>query len=82
MSGLVSRLKSLRDRNRRGRPELRISRRTILPFELRRDIAILICIKVFALLVIYQLFFGPPASPPVGERQVESRLFGSASSGK
>jgi hypothetical protein len=54
----------------------RYSDSAILPFAARRDIVVLICIKVAALWLIYHVFFETHAPGPMPPHQVEQHLLG------
>ena len=48
----------------------------ILPRAVRRDVVLLICVKLLALFVIYRVFFAPHEVPPLSPAQVMTRLLG------
>jgi hypothetical protein len=50
----------------------------VLSKPLRRDIALSICVKVAALIVIYRLFFAPYEAPPLSRAAVSAHILGPA----
>jgi hypothetical protein len=54
-----------------------ISRDTpILPRRVRRDVIVLICVKLAALWLIYQVFFNPHEAPPLRPAALTAHLIG------
>jgi hypothetical protein len=47
----------------------------ILPRAARRDIVVLVCVKLAALLAIYLVFFAPHEQPPLKPAQVMTQIF-------
>jgi hypothetical protein len=48
----------------------------ILPRAARRDIIVLVCVKLAALLAIYLFFFRPHELPPLKPAQVAAQILG------